>query len=131
MISFFRSQIQGVQLLRDEIEQIDVYQLRTHATSYSKEFGTNRHHSFFVFVFIKNIFQSKICINIQLKWRMRIIFNVKIEIVIHFDIISVKNLRQLYEICVLHNRVFVARTLCFRCLCDEYSMLKRKNRNKM
>jgi hypothetical protein len=37
MIHF--SQIQGVQLLRDEIEQIDVYQLRNHATSYSIEFG--------------------------------------------------------------------------------------------
>jgi len=33
------SQIQGVKLLRDEIEQIDVYQLRNHATSYSKDFG--------------------------------------------------------------------------------------------
>jgi hypothetical protein len=37
------NQIQGVQLLRDEIEQIDVYQLRTHATSYSKEFVENMH----------------------------------------------------------------------------------------
>ncbi len=38
MIHF--SQIQGVQSLRDDIEQIDVYQLRTNATSYSKEFGS-------------------------------------------------------------------------------------------
>jgi len=37
------NQIQGVQLLREEIEQIDVYQLRTHATSYSKEFVENMH----------------------------------------------------------------------------------------
>lgn len=33
------SQIQYVQSLREEIEQIDVHQIRTHATSYSKEFG--------------------------------------------------------------------------------------------
>jgi hypothetical protein len=39
LIIIYFSQIQGVQLLREEIEQIDVYQLRTHATSYSKEFG--------------------------------------------------------------------------------------------
>ncbi|CAF1320835.1 unnamed protein product [Adineta ricciae] len=37
------SQIQHVQSLREEIEQIDVYQLRTHATSYSKEFVENMH----------------------------------------------------------------------------------------
>jgi hypothetical protein len=35
----YSSQIQGLQSLRNEIEQIDVFQLRTHATSYSKEFG--------------------------------------------------------------------------------------------
>ncbi|CAF0817326.1 unnamed protein product [Rotaria sp. Silwood1] len=37
------NQIQVVQLLRDEIEKIDVYQLRTQATSYSKEFVENMH----------------------------------------------------------------------------------------
>ncbi|UJR28304.1 hypothetical protein I4U23_009549 [Adineta vaga] len=37
------NQIQCVQSLREEIEQIDVYQLRTHATSYSKEFVENMH----------------------------------------------------------------------------------------
>jgi hypothetical protein len=45
------SQIQGLQLLRDEIEQIDVYQVRTHSTSYSKEFGL-------IFVFIKLFFRK-------------------------------------------------------------------------
>ncbi len=36
---FIFSQIQFLQTLREEIEQIDVYQLRHHATSYSKDFG--------------------------------------------------------------------------------------------
>ncbi|CAM2700501.1 unnamed protein product [Rotaria socialis] len=37
------NEIQGVQRLRDEIEQIDIYQLRHHATSYSKDFVENMH----------------------------------------------------------------------------------------
>ncbi|CAF1344616.1 unnamed protein product [Adineta ricciae] len=37
------NQIQYIQTLRDEIEHIDVYQLRHHATSYSKEFIENMH----------------------------------------------------------------------------------------
>ncbi|CAF0809123.1 unnamed protein product [Rotaria sordida] len=37
------NQIQVLQLLRDEIEKIDVYQLRSQATSYSKEFVENMH----------------------------------------------------------------------------------------
>jgi len=35
--------IQSIQSLRQEIEQIDVYQLRNHATSYSQEFVDNMH----------------------------------------------------------------------------------------
>ncbi|CAF2405174.1 unnamed protein product [Rotaria sp. Silwood2] len=37
------NEIQGVQTLREEIEQIDIYQLRHHATSYSKDFVENMH----------------------------------------------------------------------------------------
>ena len=39
MIDFVFSQIQFVQSLREEIEQIDIYQLRHHPTSYNQEFG--------------------------------------------------------------------------------------------
>ncbi|CAF3644223.1 unnamed protein product [Rotaria sordida] len=37
------NEIQRVQTLREEIEQIDIYQLRHHATSYSKDFVENMH----------------------------------------------------------------------------------------
>ncbi|CAF1617719.1 unnamed protein product, partial [Didymodactylos carnosus] len=37
------NQIQYLQTLREDIEQIDVYQLRYHATSYSKEFVESMH----------------------------------------------------------------------------------------
>ncbi|CAF1081991.1 unnamed protein product [Adineta steineri] len=37
------NQIQSIQALRDDIEHIDIYQLRHHATSYSKEFVENMH----------------------------------------------------------------------------------------
>lgn len=91
MLSF--SQIQFVQSLREEIEQIDIYQLRHHPTSYNEEFGRNLSEHELIFTSVLFFFQLIKCINIQVNCSVIVILEVqRLEIVIHFRII-VKEIR--------------------------------------